>query len=328
MTDDLLLSIIIPFYNIEQYVVDCLDSLRKSIPDNVSEKIEIIIINDGSTDRTLDIINTYDWDSIQASIKVIDQINGGLSAARNAGLDIAKGKYIAFLDGDDVFLPEVTGLLSSLDLIESDIIEINSVRFHSLSCVNGEHVVFPYLRHDGFVPNRDIDIYKESVFSACVWMVWGRFFKRSLIGDDRFPEGKTYEDIIFTSDLYKKSNIIYVYNKICIGYRYNLMSITSRPRTIDFHSMEWVFLQAYDRYIETSDVKDFFLLSNSFIFFVNIMNGVMKLSLNDYNNIRREIISSIYFYRLPLLTKIKIKHPYIFFMLKNLYNKIKRISRD
>lgn len=88
-------SIIIPAYNVEDYLLDCVDSvIKQSFRD-----YEIILVNDGSTDSTLEICQ--ELSKKNKSINLITKKNGGLSSARNAGIEIAKGDYLLFLDGDD-----------------------------------------------------------------------------------------------------------------------------------------------------------------------------------------------------------------------------------
>ena len=88
-------SVVIPVYNVEDYLRDCLDS----IVNQTLKDIEIICINDGSTDNSLEILEHYK--SKDERIKVISQENGGISAARNKGIDLASGDYISFIDSDD-----------------------------------------------------------------------------------------------------------------------------------------------------------------------------------------------------------------------------------
>ena len=89
------ISVIVPVYNVEKYLARCLDSIiNQTLAD-----IEIICINDGSTDNSLEILN--DYAKKDSRIKIIDQTNAGLSCARNAGMQIAQGEYIGFVDSDD-----------------------------------------------------------------------------------------------------------------------------------------------------------------------------------------------------------------------------------
>lgn len=94
--NDIDISIIVPIYNVEKYLAVCIDSLLS--PQCVI-RLEIILVNDGSTDSSGRIADKYAKE--ESYIKVIHQKNRGVSSARNAGLDIAEGKYIAFVDSDD-----------------------------------------------------------------------------------------------------------------------------------------------------------------------------------------------------------------------------------
>ena len=90
-----LISIIIPVYQVEDYVTECMQSIISQTYTN----IEILVINDGSRDKSIDLCRDFAY--TDSRIKIIDKQNGGLSSARNSGLDIAKGKFICFIDSDD-----------------------------------------------------------------------------------------------------------------------------------------------------------------------------------------------------------------------------------
>ena len=88
-------TVIVPIYNVEQYLRECLDSvISQTLAD-----IEVICVNDGSIDKSQEILNEYSWKD--ARIKIINQINQGAYAARNAAIDIAQGDYLCFIDPDD-----------------------------------------------------------------------------------------------------------------------------------------------------------------------------------------------------------------------------------
>lgn len=101
----MVISVIIPVYNAEESIEKCLDSIKKQ---TWTGEFEIIVINDGSTDRSGEILENYRQKNPEMPIQLIHQENGGVSKARNAGLKIAKGDYIALLDSDDEWLPEKT----------------------------------------------------------------------------------------------------------------------------------------------------------------------------------------------------------------------------
>ena len=92
MRDEILLSIIIPVYNVEKYLNECVDSVLMQL----TEECEIILVDDGSTDSSGDICQWYALNNSQ--VRVVRKDNGGLSSARNSGMKIAKGKYISFVD--------------------------------------------------------------------------------------------------------------------------------------------------------------------------------------------------------------------------------------
>lgn len=101
MIDDIFLSIIIPVYNMEKYIGDCIKSLEQQ---HFEDDVEIILVNDGSTDKSFDIMKNYQNHS--RNVFIINQLNSGVSVARNKGLAVAKGEYIAWIDPDDYISEE------------------------------------------------------------------------------------------------------------------------------------------------------------------------------------------------------------------------------
>ena len=95
VNSDYKVSVIVPVYNVEQYLSDCLESICRQ----TLKGIEIIVVNDGSTDNSLSIIKSFQQK--YSNIKLINKKNGGLSSARNAGIDMAVGEYLFFVDSDD-----------------------------------------------------------------------------------------------------------------------------------------------------------------------------------------------------------------------------------
>ncbi len=111
------ISVVIPVYNVEAYLEDCLDSLAAQTLDD----IEIICVNDGSTDASLEILVKHARED--ARIRIIDKPNGGLSSARNAGMDAALSTYVCFLDSDDRFTPDTCGaIVGMLDAERADVL--------------------------------------------------------------------------------------------------------------------------------------------------------------------------------------------------------------
>lgn len=170
-----LISIIVPVYNLQNYLVRCLESIINQTYSN----LEIILVNDGSTDDSLKICEKYK--SEDSRIKIISKENGGLSSARNAGLEIFQGEYITFIDGDDwVHSKYIEYLFKTLDITKSDIALAKIKRVDAFS--NKEHKETV----------KDIEIYNniEAVnhfFSGKLsCSATSKIYKRSIFADKRF----------------------------------------------------------------------------------------------------------------------------------------------
>jgi len=196
------LSIIIPVYNVEQYLEKCLQSvIRQDIPEN---DYEIIVVNDGSTDQSAEIIERFA--KIQSNIKSIEKTNGGVSSARNAGLRVAQGEYLMFIDSDDSIKEYcLKNLLAFAKESGSDL-----VQFECNIVQNDESGA---QTETGFEKKTfaNIDEYLQTCyFSKFVWHIemWRFLFKRSLIIDNyiTFNEEITMgEDQLFSIEAISKA---------------------------------------------------------------------------------------------------------------------------
>lgn len=200
-------SVIVPVYNVEKYLSRCLDSvLGQSFRD-----IEVICVDDGSTDSSPEILRRYA--AQDKRIRVITQKNQGVSVARNAGLDAAIGEWIAFVDSDDEVLPEIwESLLAAAG--DEDAICFNS---EEVSIENeDEPVIFGInkVKFSGVKTLEDDQLLKVSM------AVWDKLFRRSKVEEAkiRFPQGIRFEDNVFVVNffaLYRKVRFI-----PCVFYRY------------------------------------------------------------------------------------------------------------
>lgn len=194
-------SVIVPMYNASKYLSRCLDSLTNQ----TLKDIEIVLINDGSTDNSEQIIQTYLKDK---RIKYLKKENGGQGSARNLGLTVAKGEYISFVDSDDYIeldmLEEMyNASLSKYDIVVSD--------FYITS--NGNDTYSTILKRDGGIINNS-----EYLFTgACPW---NKIYKKTFLDkiSFKFPEGIIYEDfaVIPTLVLYNPS--MYYVKKAYVHY--------------------------------------------------------------------------------------------------------------
>ena len=117
---DIKVSLIIPVYNVEDYIEKCL----YSVVNQTLKDIEIIVVNDGSTDQSMDIVNRFE--NKHSNIRIINKQNGGLSSARNRGVKVSKDKYIAFIDSDDYMnVAMLEEMYNSAEINHLDIVSCN-----------------------------------------------------------------------------------------------------------------------------------------------------------------------------------------------------------
>ena len=218
------LSLIVPVYNVENYIIECLNSIVNIIPSDGST--EVIIINDGSPDNSINLIENYILnlnDNIKNNFHIFSQENRGLSGARNTGIDNAKGRYLAFLDSDDVLQGDFfNDILAIIKKHNPDIVEFRAIRFDDNGNTSG---FFTKLFDDGFY-DLDQKIWKK-LCNRSAWFSWLRVYNKNLFDDIKFPEGKNYEDAYTTPYVYLKAKNIYFCNNEYIGYRINPNGITA-----------------------------------------------------------------------------------------------------
>ena len=205
---ELLVSIIIPAYNIEKYIGRCLDSLLKQTYKN----LEIIVVDDGSTDNTDKIIDEYAYR--YENIKVIHKANSGVSAARNTGIDIAKGDYIGFVDGDDTVDEEMFEVLIK-----------NAVKYDADISHCGYKMVFPsrtdyYYNTEDIVIQDNYDGLKELLKADRVEpSLSNKIYKSTLFDDIRLSSDIKYnEDLLANFYLFRKSIKSVFYDKCMYNY--------------------------------------------------------------------------------------------------------------
>ncbi|MCE6008177.1 glycosyltransferase family 2 protein [Acinetobacter soli] len=219
----MILSLIIPIYNVEKYIIDCLNVLVNQVADC---DIEIILIDDGTPDNSIFLIEEFLKDKpIRVKNKFIihNQRNQGLSAARNSGIELARGEYIAFLDSDDIVSENYFKiLLEKINLHHPDIIEFNANRFDDSGRF---YEIWNSVISSGFYQMNENILNKVATQSA--WYAWKRIYKKELFKEIKFPVGKNFEDAYTIPYIYLKSKNIYFIDDILLHYRFNPNSITS-----------------------------------------------------------------------------------------------------
>lgn len=211
-----LLTVIVPVYKVEKYLNKCLDSLAAQTYGN----IEIILVDDGSPDRCPEICEKRAAEN--SRFKCVHKKNAGLSAARNTGLEYARGEYIAFIDSDDWVEPETYGTaVEEAEKTGADVVQWNAMDEYE----NGMVMKWPALSEGKADIKKDPAVLRNNV--------WNYVLRRSFIDkfNMRFQPGIYIQDVLFTSMLFLKTDKIYSINKYFYHYLVRGSSITNAPET-------------------------------------------------------------------------------------------------
>jgi glycosyltransferase involved in cell wall biosynthesis len=204
-----LVSVIIPVYKVEKFLARCIDSVLNQTYKN----LEIILVNDGSPDNSLAICRKYAKSDTR--IKIIDKKNGGLSSARNAGLDLMNGRYVCFVDSDDVIVPDFVETLYNLSLkYNSLLVQCECEHVYPTTVIQDAKHILDYKK-----TAQEIFLSKSREFSV---RAWDKFYHESLFSDLRFPEGIIYEDdVVAYKILYKAREIVITSRRLYYYYQTN-----------------------------------------------------------------------------------------------------------
>lgn len=181
-----LISVVVPVYNVEKYLPKCLNSLLAQ----TWQELEVIVVDDGSPDNSWDIMQEYA--RRDSRVRLIRQKNGGLSAARNAGVEAAQGEWIGFLDSDDYVAPEMYETLYRA-AVERDA----QMAVCNFTYVDVEGNLLPQrspITKDETLTREEILVRLSGPMAWYYATAWNRLYRRELFGDVRFPVGKLHED--------------------------------------------------------------------------------------------------------------------------------------
>lgn len=215
-----LISIIVPVYNTKDYLQRCLNSIVNQTYSN----LEIIIIDDGSTDGSGQICDAYQ--SLDSRIKVFHQKNKGAASARNSGLDKAKGEYIGFVDSDDYIREDMYASLYDGMGTGADIVCCGTVILFPAKMQRKPELgtKFPNpVSYTNVEALKELLLVRNLDFSPC-----NKLFRRMLFQGIRFPDGKICEDYPVIYELVKKSKNVFNTHKIKYVYCYRADSISKQ----------------------------------------------------------------------------------------------------
>lgn len=295
------LSIIVPVYNKEKYVAECLDSiLGQTYTD-----FELILVNDGSTDTSYQKCTEYA--AKDNRIILVDQKNAGVSAARNKGLSIAKGTYVGFIDSDDTIAPDMYEMLiNNINAVDADI------SICRLRVVFPNKIVSPVENDGSIVYKHDeaLQLFFKEQFDVSAN---NKIYKAELLKNIGF-KGRIYEDILFVCKAFLAAQTVVFENKVKYNYlvRENSVSMSK----FDSHYMETIIVSANMVSLMRDESKQAIEYAKAFDVMANIsllnlllMSGKEK-HLAEYH----KVVGNLSAYRSFILTSglIRKKHKYAF----------------
>lgn len=248
------ISVIIPIYNTAEYLPRCLDSIL----DNSYKNVEVICINDGSTDDSAIILEQYAKKDVR--IIVINKENGGISSARNAGLDKATGDFIAFIDSDDWIHPQYFEIL--LLSQQKTRAEIAACKYITCSDFQKKYSeIHPKTVESSLISN--IDALKIGHLKR---LVWGRLYRRSFISGLRFnPQIKWGEDSLFSiTSLCKNSKIVLLNVELYYYYQRD-NSVTSSISSNDMFPLINTLLNSCENLCQNENMTQQYIYLNESI---------------------------------------------------------------
>lgn len=280
------ISFIIPNYNTKiKYLEDCLDSIVTS--EELMNLCEIIIVDNNSNKKFFN--KVLDYNNKYSNIKVIKlEENYGSGYARNLGIDFAKGKYIYFVDNDDMIVPSV--ILKMLKIIEEN--NLNIIFCNTMDIENGEEII-PKFEHINYCNiNKDlININKENYPNIMYgWCCWRYLLNKNFIVNNniRFADSLYAQDVYFTSHLYCKMDKIGVIKDVGYLHRVNTGITRNQHKKEYFVQSLKIFKQVLEEF-KYNDILYYHML------YLELIKGVMieDITAKEYKEIIIEILNLI-----------------------------------
>ncbi|MBQ3128907.1 MAG: glycosyltransferase [Clostridia bacterium] len=286
MENSVKVSVVIPVYNVEKYLCECVDSVLKQ----TYSSYEIILVDDGSTDSSGSICDSYAIND--SRISVIHKENGGLSSARNEGLKKANGKYIYFLDSDDYLKAQtLEKLVETAEKENSDIVFFDAVSFADVE--DNFKVSQNYIRKYNYKTGKGTAVFSEmqknDEFHSAVPLL---FIKKDLLeqNDIHFIDGIYYEDMLFTYQVFCCARVASQIKEAFYHRRYRKNSImTSNKNPKHFASFTRVYeeVKSFSELLGIADeaFAKVYIVRCAF----NCFNIYEKLSKNDKKENKEKI---------------------------------------
>ncbi|MBQ7943451.1 MAG: glycosyltransferase [Lachnospiraceae bacterium] len=290
MKDKPLISIIVPVYNVEEYLSRCVDSIINQTYTN----LEIILIDDGATDGCGVICDSYAEKDDR--IKVIHKENGGLSDARNAGLNIMAGEYVSCIDSDDFVSPYfIENLYNATVNTDCQIVGSWFVEYFDGNSI-------PEAKR---ADTKDVQVYnRENLYRKMLYQdgvevsAWGKLYKSTLFDGVRYPKGKIYEDILTTYKLIEKVDKMAILPNVDYFYYQRANSIAQSKFNI----------RKLDAVLHMGKLRDFIIENYPSLespakcrYFSTVCNILFQIHDSSFEDERKQLWGEVKKYRKDIL---------------------------
>lgn len=265
MNENILLSVVIPIYNVERTLARCVESV---LGQHV-EGMEVILVDDGSTDRSVLVANRY---QNRPHVTLIHKANGGLSDARNEGLYYAKGRYVTFVDSDDYLLPDTYAPLMAMleahpeyDILEYSFVRETSCGWKTIKLPEREytHIGDYWLGCRGY----------EHTYA------WNKIYRRSLFDGTPWAKGRLFEDVYAMGGLLPKVHTLRTTSRGTYRYTYNPSGITVKADACGWRDL----LQGHLRMLHNYDFRGHADFARYYATLLNIQLTTFELSGDEHD---------------------------------------------
>lgn len=318
MNEERLVSIVVPAYNVMDYIGKCLESIKNQSYEN----FEALVVNDGSTDKTAEIIECYCKEDKR--FVLLSKQNGGLSSARNYGITHSRGEYITFVDSDDFIERHyIKDLYSALKENGDSQIAMSKIRW----VYENERIDEISSKFQTSVVSADVAMKYMMVRNEYTHCAYGKLYLSSFWKNFEFPEGRLYEDYLTTYQLFSRAKNVVLVDRV--GYNYlqrsnSIMHLDVSPKVLSIIDVanevtEWVSKNVPELKKSSQELQ----IANYF----KIYHRIKRSQNNDYSVRIKQIEDYVYkngvslltFKDTPITDRFKIL---LFFINKTLFLKV------
>lgn len=297
-----LVSIIVPVYNEDIYIYECVDSLLRQTYDN----IEIILVDDGSINNASDICDEYE--KIDSRVKVIHKFNEGLSSARISGLNISSGEWVMFMDHDDIVSDTIVErLMVETENIKVNIITSGRIDFDKNTPVFDKKDYLPTLILSG----RDAcEKIPEDKQKTLITPLWGKLYRASFLKNLDLEKYKDvcpiifFEDVLVTPILFNEANQIAVVYRAMYGHREIKSSISRSGKLSQFYYDQIESGNILIEYAENNNLEKYYIYILG-LYFITILRIYVLVDYDELisENLKKEVKQRITIYYKKYISK-------------------------